>query len=106
MRCGCRRHRVAVLACAALVLAGCGGSSRSGRYGPAPTSAEATFIRMCGGCHTLARAHTHGTAGPDLDASRPTAAAVLEAIQTGPGSMPADLVGGDEAQLVANYVAH
>ena len=88
-----------------LVLAGCGGSSRHGRYGPAPTSAEATFIRMCGSCHTLAIAGTHGTAGPDLDRTSLTADDVLAAIRNGPGTMPADLVGGDEALLVANYVA-
>jgi cell division protein FtsW (lipid II flippase) len=35
----------------AIGLAGCGGSSsRPGRYGPAPTSAEATSIRMCRDC--------------------------------------------------------
>jgi mono/diheme cytochrome c family protein len=89
----------------ALVLAGCGGSTRSGRYGPAPTSAEATFVRMCGSCHTLAVARTHGTAGPDLDRAGLTAEQVLAAIRTGPGTMPAGLVGGDEALLVANYVA-
>ena len=98
--------RLAALAALALVLAGCGGtSSRSGRYGPAPTSAEATFIRMCGACHVLAKAGTHGTAGSDLDAAGLTAKQVYDAIRTGPGSMPADLVGGDEATLVANYVA-
>jgi mono/diheme cytochrome c family protein len=98
--------RLAALAATVLVLARCGGtSSRRGRYGPAPTSAEATFIRMCGDCHTLAAARTHGTAGPDLDAAELSAADVLDAIRTGPGEMPANLVGGDEAQLVANYVA-
>jgi mono/diheme cytochrome c family protein len=88
--------RLAALAAAILVLAGCGAtSSRSGRYGPAPTSAEATFIRMCSGCHTLAK----------LRGASPTSDDVLAAIRNGPGPMPADLVGGDEAQLVANYVA-
>jgi len=77
------------------VLAGCGGaSSRTGRYGPPPTSAEATLVRMCSSCHTLAGIHR----------AHPTAARALAAIRTGPGAMPAGLVGGDEAVLVANYV--
>ena len=60
---------------------------------------------MCGGCHTLAIAGTHGTSGPNLDRASPTVDDVLAAIRNGPGAMPADLVGGDEALLVANYVA-
>ena len=78
----------------ALALAGCGSSSRRGRYGPPPTSAEATFLRMCSGCHTLAGIHRKHV----------TAEQALAAIRTGPGAMPAGLVGGDEALLVANYV--
>jgi mono/diheme cytochrome c family protein len=95
--------RVGVLALVALVLTGCGSSSRSGRYGPPTTSAEATFIRKCGDCHTLAAAGTVGKVGLDLDGEH-DAVAVLEAIRSGPGLMPAGLIGGDEAQLVANYV--
>ncbi|HET8528678.1 MAG TPA: cytochrome c [Gaiellaceae bacterium] len=96
--------RAAAAVAAVLVLAGCGGA-RSGRGGPPPTSAETTFVRSCGDCHALAAAGTHGSAGGDLDRLRPSAAAVLRAIRTGPGAMPRDLVGGDEARLVANYVA-
>ena len=88
--------RVGLLALAALALAGCGGtSSRTGRYGPPPTSAETTFLRMCSSCHTLAGIHR----------AHPTAERALAAIRRGPGAMPANLVGGDEALLVANYVA-
>jgi mono/diheme cytochrome c family protein len=96
---------MALAALAVVALAGCGGSSRTGRYGPPSTSAEATFIRTCGGCHTLRAAGTTGTTGPSLDRPHPTADDVLAAIRNGPGAMPADLVGGDEALLVANYVA-
>ena len=95
--------RLLPLLVVAVLAAGCGG--RSGRYGPPPTSPEATYIRQCGACHTLAAAGTHGTAGPNLDDAKPTANAVLRAIVRGPGAMPADLLQGDEARLVSLYVA-
>ena len=96
--------RLLPLVLAAVLTAGCGGG-RSGRYGPPPTSPEATFIRQCGACHTLAAAGTHGTAAKNLDDAKPTAAAVRRAIATGPGAMPAGLLRGDEARLVSLYVA-
>ena len=96
--------RLLPLLLAAVLAAGCGGG-RSGRYGPPTTSAEATFIRQCGACHTLAAAGTHGTAGTNLDDARPTERAVLRAIVDGPGAMPSGLLQGDEARLVALYVA-
>jgi mono/diheme cytochrome c family protein len=97
--------RLAAVGVAVLVLAGCGDHSRSGRYGPPATSGESTFIRSCGACHTLGAAGTTGTAGADLDRAQPTADDVLAALRNGPGPMPADLLAGDEAQIVANYVA-
>lgn len=89
-----------------LAVAGCGPGGGVGRgAGPPATSPEATFVRDCGSCHTLSSAGTHGTAAKNLDDVRPSAAAVLQAIRTGPGGMPADLVRGREAALVARYVA-
>jgi mono/diheme cytochrome c family protein len=84
------------------VAAGCGNTS--GRYGPPPTSAESAFIRSCGSCHTLAAADTHGTVAKNLDELAPTTKQVVRAIETGPGTMPAGLLLGDEALLVAGYV--
>jgi mono/diheme cytochrome c family protein len=98
-----RVHVVALLALALLV-SGCAEGNGRGA-GPAMTSPEATFVRSCGACHTLAAAGTHGTAGKDLDEVRPTSGAVLRAIENGPGAMQADLVHGREAKLVARYVA-
>ncbi len=81
------------------------------------------FAEHCGACHTLARADTRGTQGPNLDeAFRQALAdgmgrdgvrgAVLEQIanparldKKDPAYMPADLVTGDEAENVAAYVA-
>jgi mono/diheme cytochrome c family protein len=94
---------VALLALAFLVTGCAEGNGRGA--GPPTTSPEATFVRSCGACHTLAAAGTHGTAGEDLDALRPTSDAVLRAIEDGPGAMQADLVHGREAKLVARYVA-
>jgi cytochrome c551 len=99
-----RRLRPAALAVGlAVVAGGCGNTS--GRSGPPPNSAEATFVRACGACHTLAAANTHGTAAKNLDDLAPSAAQVLRAIATGPGAMPAGLLQGDEARIVAGFVA-
>jgi len=81
------------------------------------------FVQKCGACHTLARANTKGTQGPNLDA------AFARSLQEGFGrsavrgvvykqilypnrganvtgvQMPAKLVSGDSAHDVAAYVA-
>jgi mono/diheme cytochrome c family protein len=63
------------------------------------------FASTCGGCHTLAAAGTTGTVGPNLDDLQPDQATVQAAIQDGPGSMPANLLTGAQAQQVAAFVA-
>jgi mono/diheme cytochrome c family protein len=71
-------------------------------------AAAATFQQTCGSCHALAAAGTEATVGPDLDALQPTREQVLAAIAnggTGSGAMPADLLSGDDADQVADYVA-
>jgi mono/diheme cytochrome c family protein len=78
------------------------------------TSAEG----QCGACHVLADAGTRGTVGPNLDdafaGSREDgfekstiAAVVLDQIYypTEGSGMPAELVTGEDAQAVADYVA-
>jgi mono/diheme cytochrome c family protein len=76
------------------------------------------FVAKCGSCHTLARAQTKGTVGPNLDA------AFQQAIKDGlkrsgirgavhgwilhpnaESPMPAKIVTGEDAQDVAAYVA-
>lgn len=63
------------------------------------------FASTCGSCHTLAAAETTGTVGPNLDELAPDTQAVLEAIQSGPGAMPENLLTGEEAEQVARFIA-
>ena len=87
------------------VLAGCGSGGGSTATTVAPESGKALYVRQCGACHRLADAGTEGAVGKSLDVVRPSYAAVMTAIATGPGAMPEDLVGGRDAQAVAAYVA-
>jgi mono/diheme cytochrome c family protein len=76
------------------------------------------FVTNCGACHTLAKAGTDGVIGPNLDellappsASPPDPATVkprvLSAINNGMGGrMPKGLLSGQNAQVVANFVAN
>jgi len=43
----------------------------------------------CGGCHTLAAAHSTGTVGPNLDELKPDYRAVTAQVTNGGGGMPA-----------------
>ncbi|MCW2926505.1 MAG: cytochrome c class, partial [Thermoleophilia bacterium] len=67
--------------------------------------ARELFASTCGGCHTLSDAGTNGAVGPNLDETTMDAAAVLSQIDKGAGAMPADLLKGEDAESVANYVA-
>ncbi|HEY2637931.1 MAG TPA: cytochrome c [Solirubrobacteraceae bacterium] len=67
------------------------------------------FQIRCAGCHTLAAAHADGTVGPNLDDLKPPKSLVLDAIEhgrlRGNGNMPADIVQGQDAQNVADFVS-
>ena len=63
------------------------------------------FTDTCGGCHTLADAGTDGQVGPVLDEVRPDKDRVLAAIESGPGTMPPNLLEGEQADAVATYVS-
>jgi mono/diheme cytochrome c family protein len=74
--------------------------------------AQQLFQTNCGSCHTLAAAGTDGVVGPNLDellgAGTPEAnePRVLSAIDEGRGGrMPAGILGGEQAQQVADFVA-
>ena len=81
------------------------------------TEAKQLFQTNCGACHTLARAGTDGIVGPNLDdilgQGTPEAneTRVANAIQNGfnsgsfQGQMPAGILEGADADLVANFVA-
>jgi cytochrome c6 len=76
--------------------------------------AKELFQTNCGSCHTLAAAGTDGVVGPNLDellgAGSPDPEAnterVLTAIDNGvEGRMPAGILGGEQAEQVADFVA-
>ena len=115
------RHVVSVLIGAACIgaLGACGSESHNRNV----VAGKQEFVKNCGGCHTLARADTKGTQGPNLDE------AFRNAIDSGMGRdtiegavhgqilhparvpkndpvyMPAKIVTGDTAKDVAAYVA-
>ncbi len=92
----------------ALATTGCG-------QGQEVDSRGATlFAERCAGCHTLAAAGTEGSnpdervAGPNLDQRRETQDQVLYAIRNGGFSgaiMPQNIVVGEDARAVAEFVA-
>jgi cytochrome c551 len=116
-------HRITgtlfVIASAALIAAGCGGSDSSSDSSSESASGSGTettqatdlpeggqtFVKTCGGCHTLSDAGTSGAVGPKLDGANLQKAAVLDILKNGKGSMPSGLVTGEEAEAVADYVA-
>ena len=67
------------------------------------------FARNCSQCHALAASNSVGRVGPDLDKLRPPVALTLDAIEKGrargQGQMPAELLGGENAKNVAEFVA-
>jgi mono/diheme cytochrome c family protein len=104
----------ALLVLVALASAGCGAVGRvtSGDTG----EGKAAFIKNCGTCHTLADAKTTGGVGPNLDDAFSSDKAqgfseqtmkdiVRGQIAYPEPPMPANLVRGDEADSVAQYIA-
>jgi mono/diheme cytochrome c family protein len=90
-----------------------------GRDEPNLETGKAKFVEKCGSCHTLARAGTAGTTGPNLDTAFQTALAdgfnrdTIEGIvhrqilhPSTVGVMPAGLVKGQQAKDVAAYVGY
>ena len=67
------------------------------------------FAKYCSLCHTLSAANAVASVGPNLDKLRPTKALVLDAIHNGRargnGAMARDLVVGQDAQDVAEFVS-
>jgi mono/diheme cytochrome c family protein len=106
----------AIMASAAVVLAGCG-SDVKGDHADLVRGKQ-LFVQRCGACHTLARASTRGTVGPNLDEAfveslhegfrRSVVKGVVEQQILYPnvdGKMPGKLVSGQSAVDVAAYVA-
>jgi mono/diheme cytochrome c family protein len=106
----------AVAATAASALAGCG-SDVKGHHADL-VAGKQLFVQRCGACHTLARASTRGTVGPNLDEAfsqsigegfkRSVIHGVVKQQILYPsvsGQMPGKLVTGQKAVDIAAYVA-
>ena len=118
-------RRVVLLALSAAgvaALSGCG--QEASRPNDNLVNGKQLFVQKCGSCHTLARAGTKGTVGPNLDDAfrqalvdgmgRSTVRGVVEhqilypynlKNQTTGTQMPPKLVEGEDASDVAAYVA-
>jgi plastocyanin len=112
------RHLGALLGtgCLLLAVSGCGGVKRGEDANPIAGKQE--FVAKCGACHTLARASTKGTVGPNLDEAfraslaeglqRSAVRTVVEGQVENPnrfGAMPSGLAGGAKLASIAAYVA-
>jgi mono/diheme cytochrome c family protein len=104
-----------VLIAGVLTLGACGSQGiHVAADDPARGGAE-LFAQRCSGCHTLTAAGADGSAnralrnqGPNLDQRVESTEDVLYAIRNGGFSgaiMPQNIVVGDEAQAVADFVA-
>ena len=112
-----------MLAAVVFTATGCGGEeATTGFDGANRTAGKELFVSgangkaSCGSCHTLAEAGTVGTVGPNLDhafgyvceqgfAEDTVYSVVLGQIDLAQGTMPQDLVTGQDAVDVAAYVA-
>jgi cbb3-type cytochrome c oxidase subunit III len=100
---------------AALVAAGCGTGGKASSSADAGAG-KTLFQSKCAACHTLADANAQGKIGPNLDeAFAPDRQQgfkessidnlVLDQIRFAQGTMPPNIVQGQQAQEVAAYVA-
>jgi mono/diheme cytochrome c family protein len=73
----------------------------------AGTGRQAWSQAGCGGCHTLRAAGSSGSAGPNLDYLRPSAAAVAAQVTSGGGGMPSfsGTFSSSEIQALAAWVS-
>jgi uncharacterized cupredoxin-like copper-binding protein len=118
-----KRAFLALTAGGALLAAGCGNQDVI-TSGDNVVAGKQMFVQKCGSCHTLARAGTKGTVGPNLDEAFKYALADGERRSTVRGivydqilypaslknhstgtQMPPKLVEGQDAHDVAAYVA-
>jgi mono/diheme cytochrome c family protein len=104
-----RTALIVAIAALAVVAGGCGSEGRQ-----VDSRGAELFSQRCGGCHTLEAAGTRGSnpeqrvAGPNLNARRETKNGVLYAIRNGGFSgaiMPQNIVVGEDAEAVAEFVA-
>ena len=81
-----------------------GGGPAAGGGGDDPKS---MFTSNCGSCHTLEKAATSGTVGPNLDQAQPTFEAAVRQITNGGGGMPAfgEQLTDEQIRALARYVS-
>jgi mono/diheme cytochrome c family protein len=106
------------LCAAALAFAGCGTASIELPKSDPDYEGAALFVEHCSGCHTFSAAGTEGSAtkvktrenkdGPNFDQRAESAEDVLYAIENGgfsSGPMPQNIVTGEDAQKIADFIA-
>jgi mono/diheme cytochrome c family protein len=111
-------RRGGALVGAGLALLGAAGCSSVKRADANLVEGKQAFVAKCGACHTLARATTKGTVGPDLDEAfraglevgerRSAVRSVVEGQVENPnryGAMPSGLASGRTLANIAAYVA-
>jgi mono/diheme cytochrome c family protein len=113
-----RLKAAAALAVAALALAACGSEGIQLADNDPNYAGAALFKENCAGCHSLSYAGAKGSAtdvgsrerkdGPNFNERKEDVEDVLYAIRNGgfsSGPMPQNIVTGDDAQKVAEFVA-
>ena len=113
-----RLKAAAALAVATLALAACGSEGIQLADNDPNYAGAALFNENCAGCHSLSYAGAKGSAtdvgsrerkdGPNFNERKEDVEDVLYAIRNGgfsSGPMPQNLVTGDDAQKVAEFVA-
>ncbi len=107
-------------AATALLAAGCGGEIEVSAQDTTARKGAELFYERCSGCHSLDSANAYGskppgdlqggerTNGPNFNVRKESRDDVLFAIRNGGfsgGIMPANLVVGDDAEAVAEFVS-
>jgi mono/diheme cytochrome c family protein len=113
-----RRLIVALAVAGSALVASCGEQGIELAKSDPDYEGAKIFQQRCSGCHTLTAAGTEGSAtnandreykdGPNFDQRKEEKDQVLYAIRNGgfsSGPMPQDIVVGDEAEKVADFVA-
>jgi mono/diheme cytochrome c family protein len=114
-----RPATIALLAAASVVLGACGSQGNQVPKTSAYYRGSVLFRDHCSGCHTLSVVGAQGSAtsikdrvktnGPNFNIRKENVEQVLYAIRNGGFSgaiMPENIVLGDDAQAVAEFLAH